>query len=64
MFFCAGNTLNGQTWNLGVIGINMQSVDLQHRPIPITNWGHNHKGLKLINPHIYAKYEVRILNQT
>jgi hypothetical protein len=26
--FCAGSTLNGQTWNLGVIGVIMQNVDL------------------------------------
>jgi hypothetical protein len=41
----------------------MQSVDFQQRLVPITNWGRNHKGLKLINPHIQHKFEVRILNQ-
>ncbi len=60
--FGVESTLNGQTWNLRVIGTTMQSVDLQQRPVPITDWGHNHKGPKLINPHIQHKFEVRILN--
>jgi hypothetical protein len=60
--FFVGNTLNGQTWSLGVTGITMQSADLQQNLVPITNWGHNHKGPKLINPHMQYKFEIRILN--
>jgi hypothetical protein len=63
-FFCVGSTLNGQIWSIGVIGVTMRSVDLQQRPIPVTDWGHNHKGSKLIYPHIQHKYEVRTLNQS
>ncbi len=40
----------------------MQNVDLQQKPVPVIDWGHNHKGSKLINPHIQHKFEVRILN--
>jgi hypothetical protein len=40
----------------------MQSNDLQQKPISVTNWGHNHEGFKLVNPHIQHKFEVRILN--
>jgi len=64
VFFCVGSTLNGQTWSLGVIGVTMQSVDFQQRPVPVTDWGHNYKGPKLINPHIQHKYEVTIFNQS
>jgi len=42
----------------------MQSVDCQQKPIPITDWSHNHKGPKLINLHIQHKYDVRILNSS
>jgi hypothetical protein len=62
LFFCVGNILNGQTWSLRIIGIIMQNVDLQQRLVPIIDWGHNHEGPKLINPHIQHKFEVRILN--
>jgi hypothetical protein len=47
---------------LGVIGVTMRSVDLQQRLVPIIDWGHNHKGPKLINPHIQHKCKVIILN--
>ncbi len=50
--FCARSTLNGQTWSLGVIGVTMQNVDIQQRLVHVIDWGHNHKGLKLINLHI------------
>jgi hypothetical protein len=56
--FCAESTLNEQTWSLGIIGVTMQSVDLQQRPILVIDWGHNHKGLKLINPHIQHKSKI------
>ncbi len=60
--FCVGNTLNGQTWSFRVMGIAMQIVDLQQRLAPVPDWSHNHKGGKLINPHIQHEYEIRILN--
>jgi hypothetical protein len=50
--FCAESILNEQTWSIGIIEVTMQSVDLQQIPILVIDWGHNHKGPKLINPHI------------
>jgi hypothetical protein len=44
------------------MGIAMQIVDLQQRLAPVPDWSHNHKGGKLINPHIQHEYEIRILN--
>ncbi len=61
-FLFSESTLNGQTWNLRVIRITMQNVDLQQRLVHVLDWGHNHKGPKLINLHIQHKYDERILN--